>query len=204
MKRQVLFVHGGNSFSNREDFLTQLRTKIPRNEYGIKSDLWPNSLRKDLGDEYDVYTPAMPNAENAQYDEWSIWFERHFEYLRDEVILVGWSLGGIFLTKYLVENKTPFSIAQLILLGSPCGSFADDSGEDCGTFLCDSESLVGLREVVSDIQIWHSEDDFVVPYAHAREFKKYLPGAKLVTFKDRNHFLQETFPELVGEIKGVG
>lgn len=204
MKRQICIIHGGSAYSNREDFLTQLSHSQLHDVYGRKTKRWRESLWSDLGDAYEVFTPSMPNSENAQYEEWSLWFEKHFGYFRDGVVLVGWSLGGMFLVKYLLEKSLPFKPASLYLLGVPCGSYEDESGDDCGTFQFDSQSMHGLREVIETVHIWHSIDDFVVPFAHAEMFKKYIPSAKLVTFTDRNHFLQETFPELVEEIRGLG
>jgi predicted alpha/beta hydrolase family esterase len=204
MKKQVVLIHGGSAFSNHEDFLNYLRQGVLRNPFGEKVKRWKDSLRGELGTGYEVFTPQMPNAENAHYDEWSIWFERHLDYLQKEAVLIGWSLGGMFLAKYLSEKRLPFTLKSLILLATPCGSYADESGDDCGTFQFIPENLVSLSVQVKDIQIWHSKDDFVVPYEHALLFKKYLPDAKLVTFSDKNHFLLEEFPELVEAIEGVG
>ena len=62
--------------------------------------------------------PSMPNKQNAAYDEWSIWFEKYFAYLKDDVILIGWSLGGMFLAKYLSDKPFPVKIKSLFLLAA--------------------------------------------------------------------------------------
>lgn len=155
------------------------------------------------GEDGEVFTPSMPNKQNADYEEWSIWFERHFEYLRDEVVLIGWSLGGMFLAKYLSENTLPFKPKALFLLAAPCGTFANTDGDDCGNFQFDPEILSKLRDLPLNITIMHSKDDFVVPYEHAIEFKKHLPKAELITYSDKNHFLIPEFPELLDKIKGI-
>ena len=54
----------------------------------------------------------MPCKFMVDYEAWKIWFERHFQFLQKEVILIGWSLGGRFLLKYLSENKFPFKISN--------------------------------------------------------------------------------------------
>jgi predicted alpha/beta hydrolase family esterase len=203
MKSQLLNIGGGDSFSRHEDFLAYLRTVTLHDPYGVSKSGWRRMLATSLPD-FEVFTLAMPNVENAKYEEWKIWFERHHEFLKDSVILLGHSLGGMFLAKYLIENTTHFRIDKLFLMAAPCGYYDDPQGNDCASFAFDPTSLTLLNAKIPDIQIWHSEDDFVVPYSHALEFKKHLPDAKLVTFKDRNHFLQESFPELVDEIKRVG
>jgi len=201
--QQVLFIHGGGGFSNYDDFLNSLRHNPLRNPTGEKPKRWSGALREDLGESFALFQPSMPNSENAKYEEWKTWLERHFEYLADGVILVGWSLGGMFLAKYLLENDPPFQPKSLFLLAAPAGYFVDEKGEDCGTFRFDPKNITNLATKVPEIEIWHSTDDFVVPYEHALVFSEALPTAKLVTFSDRNHFLQESFPELVEAIKKV-
>ncbi|MFM2381307.1 MAG: hypothetical protein RLZZ76_74 [Candidatus Parcubacteria bacterium] len=203
MKRQVVTIGGGDSFSKREDFLNYLQTVPLRDVHGTEKKRWRHTIGKELT-EFEVFTLSMPNPDNAHYDEWVIWFERYFEYLRDGVVLVGASLGGMFLAKYLSQNKLPVSVRCAFLLAAPCGYYEDETGNDCGSFTFDQADLSKLSENAFEVQIWHSEDDFVVPYSHALEFMKHLPEAKLISFKDRNHFLQETFPELVEEIKRLG
>ncbi len=202
MKKQVFYIHGGDSFSKTEDFLKSLHTKPLRNLPGSEGvTFWTKTLAEDLGEDYEVFMPSMPNSQNAHYEEWKIWFERHFEYLRDGVVLVGWSLGGMFLAKYLSENTPPFEISAVFLLAAPCGTYADDSGNDCGSFQFNTEILTKLADFGSKIQLWHSKDDFVVPFQHVLEYQKHLPEAGTVIFEDKNHFLITEFPELLDKIR---
>jgi len=200
MHQQVFYIHGGSAFSQYGKFLHHLETTEIRYPHGDKPDMWPSSLRERLGDGYEVFTPRMPNSQNAKYEEWKIWFERHFDFLRDGVILVGWSQGGYFLAKYLCENKLPYQINALYLVAAPIEP-EDFVGEDGGDFNFDIEKLPNLAKQSSKICIFHSKDDFVVPYKHALKYKDQLPEAELVTFEDKNHFLIEEFPELIEKIK---
>lgn len=203
MKKQVLYVHGGDSFSNRADFLEYLQNTPLRDPLGEGSDRWTKSLRVSLGKTFELFQPVMPNWQNAHYDEWKVWFERHFEFLHDGVILLGWSLGGMFLLKYLSEEQIPFTIQSLIIVASPAGDYQIEAepGNDCKSFQFELQDVRKIEEKVTDITIFHSKDDFVVPYEHALKLKEALPSAKLHTFEDRNHFLQTDFPELIAEIK---
>jgi len=204
MKQQVFFIHGGDSFSKREDFLRSLISASIRNLPGrALADFWSKSLPEELGEAYEVFMPNMPNKQNADYDEWSIWFERHFKYLRDDAILIGWSLGGTFLVKYLSQKPFPQKIKTLFLLAAPWGAHPGPEGNDCGSFQFDTGILNKLNERVDTINIWHSIDDFVVPYEQALEYKKHVNKAKLVTFNDKNHFLVAKFPELLAAIKDL-
>jgi predicted alpha/beta hydrolase family esterase len=163
---------------------------------------WSGTLRENLGEDFEVFTPSMPNSQNARFEEWKIWFERYFEHMSNDVTLVGWSQGGYFLTKYLIENQTPFTIKALFLLAAPFEAVPDDP-EDGGDFVFDTKRVGELAEKAPKIVIMHSKDDFVVPFSHALLYKKALPEAELVTFSDKNHFLIEEFPELLLKIKDI-
>lgn len=202
--QQVFYIHGGAAFSEYADYLQYLRTREVRDSHGNKPDLWPQTLQSELGAEFEVFTPQMPNSDNAKYEEWKIWFERHFEYLNDGVILVGWSLGALFLQKYLTENALPFILKSLILVAPPVYYFTVEGiGEDGADFNYVNENLLRMTKITKNIFLYHSKDDFIVPYDHALKFLESVPEAKLVTFTDRNHFLQSEFPELIAQIKSL-
>ncbi len=202
MKQQVFYIHGGSAYTNYEAFLETLRSRPLRDIPGMEPlKKWTGTLREDLGPDFEVFMPSMPNSQNAKYLEWKLWFQRYFEHLHDGVILVGWSQGAYFLVKYLLEeDPVPFSVKALVLLAGP---FEADNfgGEDGGDFAFDTSRVGDLAEKVPKIVIMHSTDDHIVPYEHATKYKEALPGAKLVTFTDKNHFLVEEFPEIIQEIK---
>jgi len=197
IKKQVFFIHGGNAYSSYEAFLEDLRTKtiynLPSNP---RQSRWTDTLSTDLGEMYEVFAPVMPNKQNAHYEEGKIGFERHFEYLTDGVILIGWSQGGYFLSKYLIEHTPPFSIKALIYVAAP--SAPDDfGGEDGGDFAFPGDRIGEIGTKVEKIFIFHSSDDPVVPVSHAERYQQALPNATLVLFNDKNHFLVPELPALV-------
>jgi predicted alpha/beta hydrolase family esterase len=204
MKKQIVFIHGGSSYSRYEDFLEYLRTnpiEDPLQEKVVKK--WRSTLKDIFADTHEVYYPQMPNSANAKYGEWKIWFERYFQFLRDDVILIGHSLGGFFLAKYLCENTMPVRVKALYLCAAP---FEPDTfgGEDCKDFGFDAQLLPHLTAQVGAVYIFHSKDDHIVPYVHAEKYAKALPQAKVVSFEDKNHFLLEEFPEIVAHIQKNG
>ena len=202
-KKQVFYIHGGSSYSKYDDYIADLaaqQLRSPSDEDMVHK--WPTTLRQQLGSDYQVFMPGFPNSNNAKYDEWKIWFEKHFEYLNDNLVLVCWSQGAVFIAKYLSENTVPFSIKNLILLAAPLDYFVcEGSKEDGGDFYPDIANIANIQEKAQKITIMHSTDDFVVPYEHALKYKAALPEAELVTFTDKNHFLVEELPELVERIK---
>lgn len=201
--KQIIYIHGGDSFTVHEDFLNYLRTTPLRDPLGEKTTRWPDMLRTELGSEYEVYMPTMPNKFNARYEEWAIWFERYLELAQDGVVLIGWSLGGMFLAKYLSETPLKKQVQALYLLAAPGGEYRGEAGQggDCLAFRPDREAVSRLGTRIPHIEIWHSEDDFVVPHTEAAWYGACIQEAKIVIFKDKNHFLLPELPELTASLR---
>jgi uncharacterized protein len=171
----------------------------------VKMPSWKKWLEMGLSDTVETIQPHMPNTMNAKYAEWKIWFEKYFQYIRNDkkLILLGHSLGGIFLVKYLSENTFPRKIDQLHLI-SPVYDNAGVSDESVATFAFDPENLPHITKQVRAIHIWHSEDDTIVPIDHSERYQKWLAGSELHRFKDRGHFIGNShFVELFLEIQKV-
>jgi len=197
-KVQILFIHGGMTFKCHEDYLDYLRNRDVSIEKKIK---WSGDyLERELGENFEIIHLNMPLKENSKYEEWKIHFEKYVELLDGEGILIGNSLGGIFLAKYLSENLIPKKIISLYLVAPPF----DDSlqGEDLvGGFELGSD-LSMIKENCEDIKLLFSRDDEVVPVEHAEKYKEKLDNAELTIYEDKNgHFKVEEFPELATMIK---
>ncbi|MDP3997680.1 MAG: alpha/beta hydrolase [Candidatus Andersenbacteria bacterium] len=193
MKRQVLIIHGGTSFNTYGDYIDSLKTRELTKERLTQGADWKDALADNLDAGFEVLLPKMPNATNARYAEWSLWFERCVAFVGGGVILIGHSLGGIFLAKYLSENDFPKKIKATLLVAAP---FSDTvEGESLADFALPS-SLTKLTEQGGKICLFHSQDDPVVSFAHARQYQEALPQARLIEFKDKGHFKQSEFPEL--------
>jgi uncharacterized protein len=205
-RQQVFYINGGESFLDYEVYLERLKTRdlwhLPTGETE-SSKKWTSSLAEELGEGYEVVFPPMPNKQNAKFKEWSIWFERHFDYLRDGAILIGCSLGAMFLAKYLSDNNLPFRPKAIILMAGAY-QLPDFSDVSCGDFLVEPERVKEIESKVDSVVIMHSKDDFVVPFEHGEALSKALPEAEFIAFEDKNHFLVEELPELVARIKGLG
>ncbi|MBU2579416.1 alpha/beta fold hydrolase [Patescibacteria group bacterium] len=199
MKKQVVVIHGGNSFETDKDYLSFLKfLKVDLDKY--RKTNWNDSLRKELGNRFDVLLLKMPNPMNSKYAEWKILFRKIARLLDNNVVLIGHSLGGVFLAKYLSENKFPKKIRASILIAPPYKE--SDIEESLGGFAILND-LKRFKKQGGKIFIYHSEDDPVVPYLNLEKYQKDLPDMTARIFKDRGHFNQSEFPELVSEIKRI-
>lgn len=199
MTKQVLVIHGGTTFDSHEDYINYLKTEDIALEDFCREPRWKDLLGQELGEDYMVLNPKMPNATNARYTEWKLWFERIYDLLDKKPILIGHSLGGIFLAKYLAENNLPHKPAALILVAAP---FRDESQESLADFAL-PDSLENINRQVNEIFLLHSKDDPVVNFTELAEYKKALPKATEMIFTNREHFSVVEFPEMVELIKEI-
>lgn len=199
MKKQVVVIHGGDTFRTYRDYLKFLKSwRIDFKDIEKKRTDWKDNLDKALGNKYEVIAPKMPNKLNAKYIEWKVWFDKFVPYLRSGVLLVGHSMGGIFLAKYLSENNFPKKINGLFLVAAPFDE--KDTKESLGDFRLPN-NLTKLAKQVDRIFIYQSKDDPAVPLADFKKYQKHLPTAVFREFKNRGHFFQKKFPELIKDIK---
>lgn len=191
-------VHGGMTFKSHKDYLKYLKTR----KISIKQkEHWSNDFAEKLAGKYDIIRPRMPLQDNAKYEEWKIAFERYLPILRDNIILVGGSLGGIFLAKYLSEKRFPKKISAVYLIAPP---FDDThSNEDLVGGFKLKANISLIERNCKNITLLFSADDLCVPLYHAKKYQNKLKNAKIIIYKSKNgHFNISKFPELIKLIKG--
>lgn len=197
-KQQIVLIHGGMTFKNRKDYIRYLKTRTVSVK---KKKRWHGEyLERQLGKYIDIIQPRMPLSDNARYEDWKICFERHIPFLRNGVILVGGSLGGIFLAKYLSEHTFPKRIRSVYLVCPPFDNSLP--GEDLvGGFKLKND-LSRLEKNTPRLTLLFSKKDKVVPPFHAKKYAHKLKRAKIIIYPHiKGHFQIETFPEIVTMIK---
>lgn len=186
------------TFKNKKDYLNFLKTREISIEKKIR---WADDyLDKKLGKDFEIIRPRMPLQDDAKYSDWKIHFERYFPKLINNIILIGSSLGGIFLSKYLSENKFPKKILSTYLICPPFDNTL--IGEDlAGGFNLKSD-LTMIEKNSKNLYLLFSKDDNVVPISHAKKYEKKLKSAKFVIYENKNgHFQIPEFPEIIKMIK---
>ncbi len=196
MPQQIFVIHGGNAFDHYDDYVASLLAKIVTLEQ-LREVGWKARLGDVLGKDFEVFNPRMPNAQNARYLEWKIYFEKLISLMEPNVILIGHSLGAIFLAKYLSEEVFPKSIKATFLVGAPFNTAEIHPLVDFNV----SPNLDRLAQQGGDIVFYHSKDDEVVPYSNLEDYRRCLPNANYVTLYGRGHITDETFPELVAALQ---
>lgn len=183
MKKQMLFVHSAG----------------PQGETQGSSGLI-HHLEKELGEEFELRHPAMPDPRNPVYEDWKQQIKEGFTDFKKGAILIGHSLGGSALLKLLSEEKMEPRISALILIASPVwGMNTDWDKED---FLLAPGFSSKLPEDL-DIFLFYSVDEEVVPFEHAEKYAELLPSARLRQIPGTSHLFENGLPELVEEIKRI-
>lgn len=197
-KTQIFMIHGGMTFKNRKDYLHYLKTKEVSVE---KREKWAEGyLDKELSKKFQIIRPHMPLSENAKYEDWKVYFERHFPYLRNNIILIGSSLGGIFLAKYLSEHKFPKKILSIYLVCPPFDNTCFHEDLVGGFRLKSNLSLIEKNS--KNLALLFSKDDDDVPVSHAEKYRKKLKNPRIIIYKSKNgHFKISKFPEIVKMLK---
>jgi predicted alpha/beta hydrolase family esterase len=197
-KTQIFLIHGGSTFRNEKEYLHYLKTR----KIALKRIRWSgNWLNEQIGKNFEIIKPRMPLQDYAKYRDWKICFESYIPYLRNGVILIGNSLGGIFLAKYLSENKFPKKILSTYLVCPPFDNSLIAKEELVGGFKLKSD-LSLLEKNSKNLYLLFSKDDQIVTIAHAEKYRNKLKNAKIIIYKSKNgHFKIAKFPEIIKMIK---
>ena len=180
MKKQILFVHSGGLQGPHEG----------------SNDL-VKYLVSELGNDYELRYPKMPNPENPSYFEWKEFVTIEMESMEGPIIMIGHSLGGSVLVKCLSEEICTKEIIGLFLVAAPFFGTKDWRVQDYALDKNFSRSLPPIPKIF----LYHSLNDEVVPFAHLNHYADKLPGAIIRTFGSSLHLFHQGIPILIQDIK---
>lgn len=179
MKRQILFVQGAGK--------------------GVH-DEWDNklvdSLRQELGPDYEVRYPRMPNEDDPSYAAWKPAIEREFAVLRDGSILIGHSVGGTILVKTLTEQSKPPKFVAICLMAAP---FIGEGGWPGDEIRFPKDLGARLPESVP-IHLWHGLGDKAVPPSHVDLYARAIPQARVHRLPGSGHQFDDDLKEVAAAI----
>lgn len=200
---QVVVIGGGEHFPDRTEYLKFL-TEMKIDPLEAKTKGWKGNLQEDLGEKFEVLRIGMPSPLNAKYDEWKIWFEKYVPFFQPGVILVGHSLGALFLVKYLNE-EAPLSVPVkgTFLVATPYAKIG-------GTHSLDEFAWSGVtylqnfKERAGTVYFYQGRKDDIVPSSDYDQYRLLVKTTPRL-FPERGHFIfDEHLPELVRDIKNLG
>jgi predicted alpha/beta hydrolase family esterase len=183
MKRQILFVQGGGKGAHDE---------------------WDNklvdSLKRNLGSDYEVRYPRMPNEADPSYARWKAALADEIAALEAGAILIGHSIGGTILINALADEPPERKLAGVFLIAAP---FVGPGGWPSDDIKAKAD--LGARlPPQTPISLYHGTHDETAPPAHVDLYEKAIPGATVRRLRGRDHQLDNDLAEVAQDIRLLG
>ncbi len=155
-------------------------------------------LRKELEKKgHNVYTPFFQTPIGQSLGNWTEEFKPYGQYVNEETVFVGRSIGPAFILRLLEESKTSVKAAFLI------AGFCSDLGVHqyrpfIETFIDKPFNWEKIRGMCKKFFVYHSDNDTIVQLEKGRELARKLrtrvrlvEGAKHFGFKKFNLLLKD-------------
>lgn len=203
IKPNVIFIHGGEIWQDKEAYKNKIQSGELnwlwfKNSLGASKPSWKTQIQ-DFCQQHQIQTlsPQFPNKTNADYTKWKWVFEQMLPSINSNSILVGHSLGSMFLSKYLSENDLDCKAVFLI-----SGGLWNNNEQESENFNASFgvNGFDSLQKLGDKVFIVHSKDDKVVDFQRSLNLKSELPEANLVELDGFGHLSVEC-DELLGLIK---
>ena len=182
VKRQLLFVQGAGK-GTHDDWDSRL----------------VESLRRELGPDYEIHYPAMPNEDEPSYSAWQPVIEQTLATLPVGTILVGHSVGATILLKVLAEHPEPLAPAAIILLAAP---FVGKGGWSSDELQLSPDTAARLPADVP-VHFFHGLEDEIAPPFHVELYARAVPRAHIHRLAGRDHQLNDDLSEVAATISSL-
>ena len=181
--KQILFAHSGGAQGNPGEGSFDLIT----------------SLSKQLSNGYQLQCPIIDDPEAPLYKMWKKLFSTEFKTIKQPVILVGHSLGGSMLLKYLSEENPKIVISALFLVATPLWG---KNGWNVEDFVLQENFEVKLKHITK-VYLYHCKNDAIVPFRHLNFYKAAFPHSIIRVLNGTDHAFATGLPELVSDIEAL-
>ncbi|MGV3619819.1 MAG: alpha/beta hydrolase [Archangium sp.] len=181
MRKQVLFIQGGGEGAHDE---------------------WDqklvDSLKRALGDEWDVRYPRMPDEEDPKYAAWASAMEEEMSALDDGAIVVGHSIGATVLINYLATRARK-KLGAVVLLAAP---FIGKHGWPSDEILGDQKLGVTLPKELP-VHLFHGDADKTASIDHLELYAKSIPQAVVHRLEGRDHQLNDDLSDVANQLRAL-
>ncbi len=164
---------------------------------------WLKSELEKLG--HRVFVPKFPTPDNQSLENWLKTFENYEQYLDENSIVVGHSLGPAFLLSVIEKFERPIKCAFFIagFIGLLGNSEYDELNK---TFTTRSFDWARIKKNCKKFFVINSDNDPYVPLERGEELAKNL-NAELIIVKNAGHINKKSgyteFEFLLEKLKNV-
>ena len=177
--RQILFIQGGGAGTHDE---------------------WDNklveSLRRELGDGYEVRYPRMPDEGDPSHATWSPTIRRELADLDDGAIVAGHSVGATILINVLAEQSLERALEAIVLIAAP---FVGEGGWPSEELELPKDLGARLPRGVR-VHLFHGLWDETAPPSHADLYAQVIPQARVHRLPGRDHQLNNDLSDVARAI----
>lgn len=182
MKKTVFIFHGTGGYP-KENWFPWLKREIEQNGY-------------------QVFVPQFPNADNPNLGQWLKELDKYKQYIDENTIFVGHSLGGLFILDILEQLET--SISAAFLVAAPIGlkpiKFYEGDYAFGKGFNFDWQKI---KKNAKHFVVFHSDNDPYVGLENGKQLARHL-GVELTLIPNAGHFNTTSgytsFPQLYDEL----
>jgi hypothetical protein len=178
--RQILFIQGGGAGAHDE-----------------WDDKLVESLRRELGGQYEVRYPRMPDEGDPSYARWSTAIRREIIALDDGAVVAGHSVGAAILLNALAEQSPEKGLGAIVLIAAP---FVGEGGWLSDEFELTSDLGANLPPGVR-VHVFHGLRDETAPPSHAGLYALAIPQARVHQLPGRDHQLNNDLSEVAEAIR---
>lgn len=181
MTRKLLFVQGGGGENAHDDWDSKL----------------VESLERELGPDYEICYPRMPDEDDPKFAPWKAALRRELGKLDDGGVLVGHSIGAAILVHSLAEEPPERPPAGIFLVSMP---FIGEEGWP-GDDIKSEPDLRAKLPAQSRVYLYQGGADEIVPAGHADLNAKAIPQAVVRKLSGRDHQLDNDMSEVAADIR---
>lgn len=183
MTRQLLFVQGGGGENAHDEWDSKL----------------VESLERELGPDYEIRYPRMPDEDNPKFARWKAALRKELDKLDDEAVLVGHSIGATILVHSLAEEPPERPPAGIFLVSMP---FIGKDGWPSDDIKPEPD-LGAKLPAQSPVYLYQGSVDETVPGKHAELNAKAIPQAVVRKLSGRDHQLDNDMSEVAADIRDL-
>lgn len=136
---------------------------------------------------YKVFVPQFPSPPviPAKISEWFDVLKGYEEYINENTVLIGHSLGGKFTLRVLEELKRPVKAA--VFIATPVGIDPIANNERDNAFTGNDFDWKNIQRKAAHFVIYHSDNDPYVGIENGKHLAKNL-GVELTFVPNAGHF----------------
>ena len=148
-----------------------------------------------------VYAPQLSRPAIQTLQNWMKDFEQCWQYVNEETVFVGRSIGPAFILRLLEKSKVKVQAAFLV--AGFCSELEMEEFEPLvRTFIEKPFNWKKIKSNCGRFYVYNSENDPFVPLEKGQELAQHL-GTDVTLVKGAKHFWFKKFPMILEDIKRI-